>query len=142
MEMKCKDDSKIAVSCWLTKAEDTDDCSLCVAVIEPVQRVVSLVTLDESGIILEADETALSLFQCGREVFVGSNLSRWIPSIIWPSSVADLSPVMRSTSEHSLSTCSFLMPCPVEEDSENDWFNGCQAELPPYTATGSSRCGK
>lgn len=93
VEMQCKDGSKIAVSFWLTKAENTDDCDLFIAVIEPVQRVVSRLVLDEAGDVLEADEMALALFYCSRENLVGSNLNKWIPNVNWPVNVADLNQV-------------------------------------------------
>ena len=89
--MQCKDGSKIAVSCWLTNADD--EGSLYVAVIEPVQRVVSNILMDESGVIMAADETALSLFHCTEDGFVGHNINKWIPSIIWPTSPEDLDDV-------------------------------------------------
>ena len=91
IELQCKDGSKIAVSCWLTKAEsENEDCSLYVAVIEPVQRVVAHVLLDESGSILEADEMSLSLFQSTEEAFIGHKIQNWIPNILWPSTADDL----------------------------------------------------
>lgn len=91
--MQCKDSSRIAVSFWLTKAENTDDSDLYVAVIEPVQRVVSQLLLDEHGGIIELDEMALSLFHCTKETFAGTNISRWIPNILWPTNVSDLDQV-------------------------------------------------
>lgn len=90
IELKCKDGSKVAVSVWLTNTEDNAGNSLYVAVIEPVQRVVSYLLLDEFGLIMAADETATSLFHCSEEDFVGHNIIKWIPNIIWPASSDDL----------------------------------------------------
>lgn len=64
-----------------------------VAVIEPVQRVVSYLLVDETGLIMASDETALSLFHCTEEAFVGQNINKWIPNIIWPTSPQDLNQV-------------------------------------------------
>ncbi|XP_046651187.1 PAS domain-containing serine/threonine-protein kinase-like [Daphnia pulicaria] len=90
IELKCKDDSKVAVSCWLTNTEDSAGNSLYIAVIEPVQRIVSYLLLDEFGLIMSADDTASSLFHCTEERFVGHNIIKWIPNIIWPASSDDL----------------------------------------------------
>ena len=64
-----------------------------IAVIEPVQRIVSYLLLDEFGLIMAADETASSLFHCTEEAFVGHNIIKWVPNIIWPSSSDDLDQV-------------------------------------------------
>lgn len=81
------------MSCWLTNTQDNDGNDLYVAVIEPVQRIVSYVLLDEFGTVMAADDTAMSLFHCNEEAFVGHNITKWIPNIIWPSSTEDLDKV-------------------------------------------------
>jgi len=93
IELLCKDGSKIAASCWLTPAESEENCDLYVVVIEPVQRVVSHLSLDEFGMILQADETAFSLFHCIEKEIIGHNIVKWIPNILLPSSGDSLSDV-------------------------------------------------
>jgi len=95
IELLCKDGSKIAASCWLTPAESEENCDLYVVVIEPVQRVVSHLSLDEFGMILQADETAFSLFHCIEKEIIGHNIVKWIPNILLPSSGDSLSDEMR-----------------------------------------------
>lgn len=81
------------MSCWLTNTEDSAGNSVYVAVIEPVQQVVSYLLLDEFGLIMAADETAASLFHCDEQEFVGHNIIKWIPNIIWPTYPGDLNQV-------------------------------------------------
>ena len=91
--MLCKDSSKIAVSCWLTHAQNKDDCDRYVVVIEPVQRIVSHLSMDEFGMILKADDVAFSLFHSTEQDLVGHNIVNWIPNILLPSSDESLANV-------------------------------------------------
>lgn len=109
IELQCKDGSKIAVSCWLTKAEsENEGSSLYIAVIEPVQRVVAHLLLDESGTILEADEMSFSLFQSTEDAFIGHKIQNWVPNILWPSSADDLDAVSYSFFNLKFSNCNFF----------------------------------
>ena len=100
--MVCKDGTKLAVSMWLTHAGDQERSELYIAVIEPVQRVVSHLLLDEFGTILNADDVALSLFHTNDKDFVGHNIIKFVPNIHWPAvgdPLADVSIVKHESLE-------------------------------------------
>lgn len=120
MELECKDGSKVAVSIWFTKAENSDDNELCIAVIEPVQRVVSHLLLDEFGMVMATDDMALSLFHCKEDSFVGHNIIKWIPNILWPDTVEDLNEVFKKNSAFFKTLSNFHAS--GEKDTENYGF--------------------
>lgn len=122
IELKCKDGSKVAVSVWLTNTEDNAGNSLYVAVIEPVQRVVSYLLLDEFGLIMAADETSTSLFHCSEEDFVGHNIIKWIPNIIWPASSDDLDQVCLYSCKYHSTYFVIVVKFAGEKNSENNRF--------------------
>lgn len=66
--------------------ESEENNDLYIVVIEPVQRVISHLSLDEFGMILQADEMAFSLFHCIDKEIIGHNIIKWIPNILLPSS--------------------------------------------------------
>ena len=132
--MQCKDGSKIAVSCWLTSTEDTDGNNLYVAVIEPVQRVVSYLLLDEFGMIMAADETAMSLFHCTEDSFVGHNINKWIPNILWPTSSDDLNQV-RSIKFKKMILYQKCLFQTGKKNSKNYRFKRIKAKLSSHTTS-------
>ena len=100
----------MAVSLWLTHAGELGggESELYVAVVEPVQRVVSNLLLDEYGTILSADDVALSLFHTNDKDFQGHNIIKWIPNIRWPIIGNLLDDVISFSLQSSSSLCCLI----------------------------------
>ena len=138
VELQCKDGSRAAFSMWLTPA-DTDDGELYVAVVEPVQRVVSHALLDEFGAVLHADDLAPLLFHCAEHDFVGHNIIKFVPNLLWPAGGQPLTAEMRlqRTTGSNQSSQSFPLTLrldPYQADDDADDVHDDEADADQSSA--------
>jgi PAS domain containing serine/threonine kinase len=83
VEMIHKNGDKIPVSLWIRHIDGHE--GRCLAVAEPVERRVALLTIDKNGIVLSGDNEALMLFQLDSiDKFIGMDIFVLIPAIILP----------------------------------------------------------
>jgi PAS domain containing serine/threonine kinase len=83
VEMIRRDGQKIPVSLWIRQIDSHD--GRCLAVAEPVERRVALLSIDEKGKVLSGDNESLMLFQLeSLEKFVGIDIREIIPALQLP----------------------------------------------------------
>ena len=137
--MLCGDGNKVAVSLWLTRTIEDDEDGNYIAVIEPVQRVVANLLLDEFGMILHADEVAFSLFHTNENNFIGHNIIKWIPNIEWPvveSSLANVRIIVRSVAFFAVVCYSKHFLIEGEQVAANDRLKRIESEFPSDSTPG------